>query len=299
MLNTSPQNDYSRISPTAKITAYWRSLTDIPCSPEIALAVDAESTARQMLGDNIVQMATLSPSIFEVRYKSINRGLAQRGFRNMMEIACGLSPHGLEIASQGGIYVGTDLPEMLAETVPIISAIAERRRIPGERMHYRAANALVKSELEKAAALFRGEKFAVCNEGLLMYLNREERKVLAENVRALLLPGGGCWITTDVVFRAVREAIMAKFGAQARNVVQPAMKNIAAQAGRDITGNDFEGHEEARTFFEGLGFEIEEIPMYAPGQALSTRDRLGDSFRDTFLGILSSARTWILTPRRP
>ncbi|HUI10835.1 MAG TPA: hypothetical protein VL221_10940 [Bacteroidota bacterium] len=298
MENAQAQQDHSRISPTAKITAYWRSLTDIPFSEEIARAVDAEQTARQILGDRIVQMGTLSPSIFEVRYKSINRGLAHRGMKNVLEVACGLSPHGLEIAAAGGTYVGTDLPEMLAETVPIMSSIAEREKIPATRLHFKPANVLANDDLEAAASLFRGERFAVCNEGLLMYLNREERTRMAENVRALLLTNGGCWITTDIVFRVVREAIMAKFGAEARKVVQPAMKNIAAQTGRDVTSNDFESREDARAFYENLGFEIEEFPMYSGDYTLSTAPRLGDSFRDTFLGILSSARTWILTPRK-
>lgn len=51
-----------------------------------------------MIGDRVVMMGSISPSMFEARYKSINRGL--------------------EIASKGGVYVGTDLPEMYAESAP-------------------------------------------------------------------------------------------------------------------------------------------------------------------------------------
>ena len=122
-------SDHDRISPTAKITAYWRSLTDIPFSREIAEAVHAEEAARAMLGDRIVQMATLSPSIFEVRYKSIDRALVHRGLASVMEVACGLSARCFSVTAGGGVYVGVDLPDMLAESVSVLTPIAGARGI--------------------------------------------------------------------------------------------------------------------------------------------------------------------------
>lgn len=98
MTAMSTRNDHNRISPTAKITAYWRSLSGIPYSKEIAEAVGAKETARETIGDTIVMMGNISPAMFEARYKSINRGLAKCGITNVMELACGLSPRGLEIA---------------------------------------------------------------------------------------------------------------------------------------------------------------------------------------------------------
>ena len=53
--------DFSRISPTAKIPAYWRSFSDIPYSREIAEAVDAETTAKDMIGNRPQAMLACSP----------------------------------------------------------------------------------------------------------------------------------------------------------------------------------------------------------------------------------------------
>lgn len=290
------RNDHHRISPTAKITAYWRSLTDIPYSKQIAEAVDAEQAARKMLGDRIVTMGTLSPSIFEVRYKSINHGLMKSGINNVMELACGLSPRGLEIISKGGVYIGTDLHEMHAESSAIIRAIAAREGIPVNNLHLQPADVLNKQELETATDFFEGKRFAICNEGLLMYLDLEEKAKMANNVRELLLKSGGCWITTDIVFRVIRESIATLFGPEAKKVIRPTMRNISEQTGRDILANDFADKSEALKFYAGLGFEIEEFPMYPGDYELSTASRLHEGFKDRFLGILSSAKTWIMTP---
>ena len=290
------RTDHNKISPTAKITAYWRSLTDIPHAKEIAKAVNAERTAREMLGERIVKMGSLSPSIFEARYKSINYALRKAGINNVMELACGLSPRGLEVVSNGGIYVGTDLPEMHAESSPIIRTIAERYRIPINHLHLQATNVLNQRELESAALHFNGGQFAVCNEGLLMYLDSEEKTKMAYHLRQILRDSGGCWITTDMVFRVIRESIATLFGPEAKRVIRPAMKNIADQTGRDVLANDFVDKREAMEFYGDLGFAIEQIPMYPGDYELSTAHRLHQSFKDRFLEILSTARVWVMTP---
>jgi len=297
MGTTEIRNDHNRISPTAKITAYWRSLSDIPFSKEIAEAVDAERTAREMLGDRIVTMGSISPSLFEARYRSINYGLKKSRIINVMELACGLSTRGLEIVSDGGIYVGTDLPEMHAESSPIIKALAARSGIPTDNLHLQPANVLNKDEMESAAAHFEGRKFAICNEGLLPYLDKEEKAKMAENIRGLLPADDGCWITMDVSFKALRESIAAFFGPDTKKVIQPAMKKISDQTGRDLLANDFADKSEAMKFYSDLGFVIKEFPMYSGDYELSTASRLHESFKERFLEILSSAKVWIMTPK--
>jgi len=297
MAEKSSRDDYGKISPTAKITAYWRSFSDIPYSKEIAEAVDAEKTAREMLGDRIAAMGLLSPSIFEVRYKSINDGLRRSGIDRIMELASGLSPRGLDIASRGGVYVGSDLPDMHAESGAVIRAIASRAGVPTANLHLQPANVLSRRELEEAASHFNGARFAVCNEGLMTYLDMEEKATMAGNIREILLSSRGCWITTDIQFQELRESLFALFGPEAKKVAQPVLKRISERTGRDITGNDFADKAEALKFFDGLGFAVEEYPLYAGDYPLSTASILPESFRDRVVGIFSSAKAWKMAPK--
>ncbi|HEX4045326.1 MAG TPA: hypothetical protein VHZ76_06655, partial [Gammaproteobacteria bacterium] len=142
--------DYSKISPTAKIAAYWKSLSDIPYAKEIAEAVDAQQTTKEILGEKIVTMARFSPPIMEARYKAINIGISESRVDNILELACGLSPRGLTLAADNKVYVGSDLPEILSETAPVITSIAERLNIPANKLHYQPVNVLSKDELGEA-----------------------------------------------------------------------------------------------------------------------------------------------------
>ena len=297
MTVTSTRADHNRISPTAKITAYWRSLSDIPYSKEIAESLGAKETALELLGEQVVAMGKISPAMFEARYTSINRGLEKCGIGNALELACGLSPRGIEIASKGGIYVGTDLPDMYTESSPIITSIARRAGVPMDKFHLRPANVLDRDQMENAASYFRGERFAVCNEGLLMYLDMEEKTKMARIVRELLLKSGGAWITTDITLGETRKKIASMLGPVGKLIAKSAMRNITAQTGINISGNDFKSAADAVKFYNELGFDVEEFPMYDDRQTLSTASLIPVNRKKELVEILSSASVWILTPK--
>ncbi|HEY8957459.1 hypothetical protein [Chitinophaga sp.] len=292
------ENPHSKISPTAKIAAYWKSLSDIPFSKEIAVALQAEQTARQSLGDNIATMTIFSPLILEARYKAIDAAIMKRGAQHIIELACGLSPRGLQLAAAGIEYIGTDLPDILAETGPVINSIGWRQELPMQRIHFQAANVLDKAQLENAAGYFQGKSFDICNEGLLMYLNASEKKIMAENIRALLAASGGCWITTDIMFPDIRKQLFAALTGSRKELYTSVLGNISEQVGRNITANDFEDEAAAIFFYEAAGFDIEKIPFYDGSYPLSTLHLVPAGVQEWALEILTQASTWILRPKQ-
>ena len=85
-------------------------------------------------------------------------------------------------------------------------------------------------------------------EGLLRYLNFEEKAVVAANVHQLLERFGGVWITPDLsegTFGRTNEKT------EERNL---RMKRIT---GVNLPENRFKDEQAAREFFENLGFDVE------------------------------------------
>jgi len=289
-------SEYSKISPTAKLTAYWKSLTDIPYAKEISDTIDAEKGARQLMGDNLPMMARFSPIMMEVRYKAIDAGLRKKQVSNIMELACGLSPRGLGLAANNKKYVGTDLPDMLAEISPAINTIASRIGIQPGLLNFETVNVLEKEQLEKASAQFNGERFAICNEGLLMYFNREEKAAMAKNVHSVLHQNGGCWITIDIAFGDIRKKLMALASPESIEKFKGVMGTINSQTGRDIMGNDFKDEADATAFYEALGFRVEKYPFYDGSYEISSLPLVPEEMQERMLNVLSNTMAWILEP---
>lgn len=295
MENKDMENSYSKISPTAKIAAYWRSLSEIPFSKEIADAIYAEETAKQILGSSMEIMKNFSPLIIEARYKAIDNALKKTGYPNVLELACGLSLRGLGLAASNINYIGTDLPEILSESTPVIENLAARLNIPTNNIHFKAANVLNKQELKSAIEPFNGKAFSICNEGLLMYLNKEEKTIMANNTKNLLSNFGGVWITTDIVFSEIRKNLFQSLESNLKKAFESALKDISHNVGRDIERNDFENESEAINFYKNLGFKIETIPFYDNSYPLSTLKFVPEQAKESFLKILSESKVWILS----
>jgi hypothetical protein len=292
---------HDKISPTAKLAAYFRSLSEIPFSKEIAEAIQAEQAAKQMVGDKLSMMAKFQAPLIEARYRTINASLEQIKPEVVLEFACGLLPRGLEFAQRSITYIGTDLPDILSESSLILNSIASRLGISKEKFHFQPCNVLNKDEVYKSVSKYENYKVAICNEGLLMYLNMQEKATMAENVREILLQSNGAWITTDIVTRNSRRDLFDSLKSDQKDLVKSVFGDISNQVGRDVIENDFPSEAEAFNFYKTLGFDIMKLPFRDTNCTLSTLSNASSVTRewiDIFDALLSKFEAWILTPKR-
>src|SRR5579862_9381945 len=106
---------FDQISPTAKLVAYMRSLSDIPYSSEIANLCAAESAVQEFYGSERLWLQKRIP-LAELRFKSLTSLLVDSGVDQIVELASGLSPRGLILTENPAItFIETDLPEILEE----------------------------------------------------------------------------------------------------------------------------------------------------------------------------------------
>jgi O-methyltransferase involved in polyketide biosynthesis len=288
--------DYNKISPTAKLAAYWKAQSDIPYVKEIADLIGAREAARQLEENLDSPMALFPIPVIEARYKSINVAIDKSGLTNVLELASGLSPRGLEIAAGNGTYMGTDLPDISKETFPVIQEIAEREGISEDRLHLQPVNALDKEQLKEACDYFEGRPLAICNEGLMMYLDNQEKATVAQNIREVLLHTGGKWITTDLAFHETmfENIDPDAFGGALKENVEARLGKVSDATGRDFRDNWFDSSSEAVEFYKDCGFIIQELPMYDGSYELSTLSLIGDEAKEGFLEALSAMKVWTL-----
>lgn len=275
---TEREKSYEKISQTALLTAYPRIFTDIRFSKEI---FDELERARKEKGLSEVpaelKVPKLAPEL-EARYKLVDRLLRQNSANQILEIAAGLSPRGMERSKDSSIeYVEVELPNMLKEKKAIAGKLI---KVPGN-LHFEEGNALNLDDLRKATSYFqKDKKITVVNEGLLRYLNFEEKAAVARNIHILLETFGGAWITSDITLK--------KF-LQAQNVTMPGKnQKIAKLTGIKIDQNRFENEEEAQKFFGNLGFIIERHSLLEIQNELVSPRRLNISQKEVEIMIGSA-----------
>lgn len=182
-----------------------RAQRDLPfarMAAELLLGSDGVTAATARL--SAIDGAELRNRRFEERYRSIDTLLAEAGATRVLEIASGLSFRGLALAQREAVfYVDTDLPAMAESKTRLVPAL-DAGPLVGE-LRVRALDALDPVAFRAAVAELPPGAIAIVNEGLLMYLDPEEKRQLATNIRDALVARGGVWITADIYLRGVRD----------------------------------------------------------------------------------------------
>jgi O-methyltransferase involved in polyketide biosynthesis len=284
-------HDFAKISVTAKLAAHMRQFSDIPYAADIADLTRSRAAFDQLLRDHTLRAEDLTfyAPYFEARHKSIVAMIQRAGIGQILELATGLSPRGLQVTVDPRCYVvETDLDEILAEKRILLAELQRRYRLDVRNNHrLAAANALDLDQLCAAANYFKsGQRLLVVHEGLLQYLSSSETEQVARNIHHLLSRFGGMWITPDFSL---------KTDAAHATEAQTLFRSIVAHAtDRTLYNNAFDSIEHLREYFRGLGFQVEVFnQLYlAPDLASPTRLRLDPALLDDLRPRL---RLWSLT----
>lgn len=250
-----PPKDYSSISPSAKSLLLLKGYTNIPYAKE---------TAAFMQGSEVFGLDFEAQDFwfwmrvvhFELRYWSIDQLLRQTDNKNILELSSGYSFRGLALCAQDGSvhYIDTDLPEVIATKHDLMTRLQLDHSRP-RHFELLPLNALDEPAFNGIVQKFGAGPLSIVNEGLLMYLNLEEKKRLCQIIHATLKQRGGCWITAD---------IYVKRPAEMRGELPQSAGERRFFEQHHIEENKFDSYEAARAFFAEQGFEVtaEAVPNY-------------------------------------
>lgn len=289
----SDQPNYDKISPTAKMVAYWRQFADLPFSKDIAREFKVEETIRQVFGPGIIDLPRKDffVPMVEIRYNCIQNFILKENFKQVLEFASGVSLRGLAMTKDPEmVYVETDLPGLTTEKNHLIKSIMTANKIAQRnKLFFHSTNILNYSEITPALAHFDTKKpLLIANEGLFQYLNKDEKKIAGKNIHKILSTFNGMWITPDFdVWKGFNHAFLET---QENKKV---MDVVNQKTERSFEKNSFKDEEEVRAFFEEIGFKVSHFPQWSPSDAVSslkTKD-----IPENTLKMLESLRLWVLT----
>ena len=288
--------DPARISVTAKVSAYYRKFSDIAFAAEVAALIGADDAFAEIVRNHGLEPDTLTfyAPMFEARYKSITQLIRGSGASQVLELACGYSLRGLDLARDGSLrYVETDLPGVVATKLDLLEEVRRRHDLAPSPSHVvAAADALELEQLRAAtAALDRSRPLMILCEGLIGYLTRQETARVAGNVRRLLGEfEGGWWIVPDFAFKTEIRSLPPE-----RIRLREAITGVTQ---RQLDASAFEDAEDLASFLGRFRFEaqvrsqVDETPAFSTIAALGLSPAVLDRLRPAL-------RVWLMTAVGP
>ncbi len=243
----SNERDYSSISPSARSLLLLKGFTDIPFALEAAKLISRPNHYRPDF--SIKDLAFWARLLhFESRYKSINQLLTNLQVQNILEISSGFSFRGLSsVLNKELYYIDTDLPEVITTKLGLLDDLLPHDAIPHGELETLALNALDETAFTSITNHFPKGELVIVNEGLLVYLDTDEKRKLCCNIRKILRQRGGYWITADIYVKSPNRLP----GLQMNDKLQEFFRE------HRIEENKFNSFEEAEAFFKTEGFIID------------------------------------------
>lgn len=256
--------DFSSVSPSARSLLMLKGYTDIPFAKQTAALVQGPEVF-DLDFDNKDFWFWIRVMHFENRYWSIDQLLKEADYKNILELSSGYSFRGLDLCMRDANidYIDTDLPDVIALKQRMIAELQLDKDVKG-RFRPLPLNVMDTAAFNDIVSRFDEGPITIVNEGLLMYLNLDEKKKLCRTIHKTLKQRGGCWITADVYVKRHGDAM---------STLPQSKSEAAFMEQHNIEENKFESYEAAETFFKEQGFELvkEAEPDY---QALSVMPHL-------------------------
>lgn len=184
------KSNFESIIPTALHTAYPLIYTDIPYANEIYEALCEYGFPDNLKNDKLTFE-------IEARYVLIDKFLKESEITQVLELACGFTSRGLNFCQQNAdfVYVELDLPKVIKEKKSILNKVVGN--LPNN-LYFVEGNALNKDDINKALKHFDLSKpIAVINQGLMRYLDFDEKRTLTRIVYDVISRNNGIWLTCD------------------------------------------------------------------------------------------------------
>lgn len=242
-MNPIQERNFTTVSPSAKMLLLMKGYTQIPFAKEAAeLIMAPEKYERNYQRKDL--SFWLRTVHLESRYQSLDQLLDGLNIKNILELSSGFSFRSLEAAKQPGIYyIDTDLPGIIDTKKQMISHLSEGVKLQG-KLELEPLNALDENRFKELVARFPAGPIAIINEGLLMYLELEEKEKLCKIIHDVLKERGGYWITADIYIRSQTERI--------HIYMEDEMQRLLRE--HNVDQKRFESFEAAEEFFKRMGF---------------------------------------------
>lgn len=186
-------------------------------------------------------------------------------------------------------YVETDLPEMLREKADLVRDLLSAENATRANLRFLEVDALSDEQLRKAANLTQGN-LTVAQEGIFVYMPRQDQKRVAQNVLVILRERGGTWIT-DV---SLKSEMMQHLDPKRAEMVGTLQKEINI----NLYDNAFADDAEVKSFFKSAGFSIEDkINLLETKDSLVSPARTGTD-QERLESLLGTRFIYLLRPTK-
>ena len=291
---TARAAEFEMVEYSAQVKLQWLTAAGIPEAKKFLKLLDRPVF---FTADNLddFERIQLTNSLYqELNYAAAIEYVRAKDYRNVMDLACSLSPRGMMLAKDGRqVVVGE-----LASVCLIGNYFMDERA--GKKFRQNISYEMIPIE-DRQAMTAGAEKFSgeVCiiEQGVMIYLDDERRAKMYDNIRDILTMHGGCMITSDFCQREYFTATAAAlYGEQNASALYDETKAMYEKVFDDKIADDvLQDERAAMAFLKAHGLRAEKVPLFAATPKLNITAKLTSAQIQQVNALAVQRYLWVIT----
>lgn len=291
---TARAAEFEMVEYSAQVKLQWLSAAGIPEAKKFLKLLDRPVFFHENNLDDFERIQLTNSLYQELNYAAAIEYVRAKDYRNVMDLACSLSPRGMILAQDGRQVVVGEL-----NTVCLIGDWFMDERA-GKKFRQNISYDVIPIEdrqiMTASAEKLTGE-ICIIEQGLMIYLNEESRGKMFDNIHDVLTMHGGCMITSDFCqkeyFTATAAALYDETEAPTLYAETKAMYEKVLDD--KIDDDALQDEREAMEFLKAHGLRAQKVPLFTVTPQLNIKSKLTPAQIQNVYKLAKQNYLWVIT----
>jgi len=259
--STARAAEFEMVEYSAQVKLQWLAAAGIPEAQKFLKTIDRPVFFTADNLNDFERLQRVNALYQELNYSAAIEFVREKNYRNVMDLACSLSPRAMILGDEGRRVIVGELAtvSLIGDWMIDEFGTASKKNVDYETIPVEDADAMMTS-----ADKFTGE-ICIIEQGLMIYLTDQQRGQMYDNIHAILKKHGGCLITSDFnqkkYFTDVAAAV---YGDSAASTLYAETKALYEKVLDDkIFDEVLQDERTAMDFLAQHGLKAEKVPLFS------------------------------------
>ena len=294
LTTTARAAEFEMVEYSAQVKLQWLAAAGIPEAQKFLKLIDRPVF---FTTDNLndFERIELTNALFqELNYAAAIEFVRQNNSKNVMDLACSLSPRAMILGEDGRKVIVGELQTVCLIGDWCLEEFGSKKAI--KNVEYTSFWLQDKAGMMAAADKLKGE-ICIIEQGVMIYLADDVRAQMYENLRDVLKKHGGCLITSDFTqkkyFTDVAAALYGE--AEAPTIYAETKAMYENVFGDKISDETLQDEQEAIDFLKTHGLVARKVPLFNRPPKLNISKKLTAEQLAKVNEVAAKNYLWVIT----
>lgn len=272
LTTTARAAEFEMVEYSAQVKLQWLSAAGIPEAQKFLKILGRPVFFTKNNLDDFERLQLTNSLYQELNMNAAMQYVRENNYTNVMDLACSLSPRAMILGDEGRKVIVGELSAVCLIGDWFIDEFGKKAK---KNVVYDAFYIEDGKSMMKSADRVKG-KLCIIEQGVLIYLDKEKRAKMFDNIRDVLKKHGGCMITSDFNQKEYfTNTAAALFGEQNAPMLYDETKAMYEKVLDDKIADDvLQDEQEAMEFLKAHGLTAQKVPLFNTLPKLYISDKL-------------------------